>query len=296
MNGAIIAVVDRNGTILGVRVESGVSPDITGNTTNLVFAVDGAVSLVRTGAYFANDSAPLTSRTIQQISQTTITQREVDSNPDVPSDNGNSTLYGPGFVAPVGIKGHFPPGIMFTPQVDLFDIESTNRDSISPITGTRFNVPSQYIPAGGNLVAPESYGQVTGILPTAGAGSPPCLAACRFTRMESSSAASASSFRVRPGTPPKKTRRSTRRRSLTGRSPTMRRSASTWLVAAGGSAAAGLPTNGPVNGRPGSSRIHRTLRPHRPCRHHAQPLRPWRPGGAQSLADVRRDAGRGQPQ
>ena len=167
VNGAIIAVVDRNGTILGVRVESGVSPEITGNTTNLVFAVDGAVSLARTGAYFANDAAPLTSRTIQEISQTTITQREVESNPDVPSDGGSSTLYGPGFVAPVGIKGHFPPGIMFTPQVDLFGIESTNRDSLSTITGTRFNVPAQYIPAGALLVAPESYGQVTGILPSA---------------------------------------------------------------------------------------------------------------------------------
>ncbi len=84
-------------------------------------------------------------------------------------------MAGPGFVAPVGVKGHFPPGIMFTPQVDLYDIESTNRDSFSATTGTRFNVPSQYItavnnpniPAGGNLVAPESYGQVTGILPTA---------------------------------------------------------------------------------------------------------------------------------
>ena len=52
MNGAIIAVVDRNGTILGVRVESGVSPQITGDTTNLVFAVDGAVSL-RAGAISA---------------------------------------------------------------------------------------------------------------------------------------------------------------------------------------------------------------------------------------------------
>ena len=155
VNGAIIAVVDRNGTILGVRVEGGVSPDVTGNTTNLVFAVDGAVSLARTGTYFANEAAPLTSRTIQEISQTTITQREVDSNPDVPSDNGTSTLYGPGFVAPVGIKGHFPPGIMFTPQVDLFDIESTNRDSISPITGTRFNVPPQYIPAGAESGCPR---------------------------------------------------------------------------------------------------------------------------------------------
>ena len=63
LNNAIIAVVDRNGTILGVRVESGVSPQITDNTTNLVFAIDGAVSLARTGAYFANDTAPLTSRT-----------------------------------------------------------------------------------------------------------------------------------------------------------------------------------------------------------------------------------------
>ena len=167
INGAIIAVVDRNGTILGVRVESGVSPQITDNTTNLVFAIDGAVSLAQTGAYFGNDQAPLTSRTIQEISQTTITQREVQSNPNVPNPNGDSTTYGPGFVAPVGIKGHFPPGIMFTPQVDLFDIESTNRDTISAATGTRFNVPPADIPAGGNLVAPESYGQVTGILPTA---------------------------------------------------------------------------------------------------------------------------------
>src|SRR5207302_3801528 len=129
----------------------------------------GAVSLARTGAFFGNDQAPLTSRTIQDISQTTITQREVESNPDVPNPGGNSTLYGPGFVAPVGIKGHFPPGIMFTPQVDLFAIENTNRDSLSNATGTRFNVPKQFIPAGANseFVAPESYGQVTGLLPTA---------------------------------------------------------------------------------------------------------------------------------
>jgi uncharacterized protein GlcG (DUF336 family) len=166
-NDAIIAVVDRNGTILGVRIESGVAPQIITNITNRVFAIDGAVSLARTGAYFGNDQAPLTSRTIQEISQTTMTQREVQANPDVPNPNGDSTLYGPGFVAPVGIKGHFPPGIMFTPQVDLFNIEATNRDSLSPITGTRFNVPKPYIPPGGTLVAPESYGQITGILPDA---------------------------------------------------------------------------------------------------------------------------------
>jgi uncharacterized protein GlcG (DUF336 family) len=165
---AIIAVVDRSGNILGVRIENGVSPLITGNLTNKVFAIDGAVSLARTGAFFANNQAPLTSRTIQDISQSTITQREVDSTPDVPDPNGDSTLYGPGFVAPVGLKGHFPPGVMFTPQVDLFGIEDTNRDSL--VNGTRFNVPQQYIPSGAQTfmtTAPESYGQITGLLPTA---------------------------------------------------------------------------------------------------------------------------------
>ena len=39
----IIAVVDRGGRILGVRVEAGVSPTITGNPDLLTFAVDGAV-------------------------------------------------------------------------------------------------------------------------------------------------------------------------------------------------------------------------------------------------------------
>src|SRR2546421_726149 len=69
---------------------------------------------------------PLTPRTVRFISQSTITEREVNSDPDVPDHN--STLYGPGFVAPVGVGGHFPPGIAETPQVDLFEIEHTNRD------------------------------------------------------------------------------------------------------------------------------------------------------------------------
>ena len=234
VNDAIIAVVDRNGTILGVRVESGVSPQITDNKTNLVFAIDGAVSLARTGAYFGNDQAPLTSRTIQEISQTTITQREVESSPDVNDPNGDSTLYGPGFVAPVGVKGHFPPGIMFTPQVDLYDIESTNRDSISPTTGTRFNVPSKYIPAGGNLVAPESYGQVTGILPTAQcAGLGRCQAAFRSISSSPAEgrprlAASGSFFRAPRVTPPKRTRSSTRRWCVTRTSLTSHKLPSTW--------------------------------------------------------------------
>ena len=183
-NNAIIAVVDRDGRVLGVRVENGVSPAITGNAGNLVFAVDGALAEARTGAMFASDQAPLTSRTIENLSQTTVTQRMAQSNPSV--TDVNSTTRGPGYVAPVGIKAHFPPGIPFTPQVDLFDIEGTNRDSIRHPSANglpkstandvtlpnRFNVAQQYIPAniaaaGTELVPPESYGLVSGLSPDA---------------------------------------------------------------------------------------------------------------------------------
>lgn len=168
-NDAIIAVVDRNGNILGVRVEGGVSPAITGNPDTLTFAIDGAVAKARTGAFFANNQAPLTSRTVQFISQSTITQREVNSDPDIADHN--SPFYGPGFVAPIGVGGHFPPNIPFTPQVDLFAIEHTNRDSIvlpgpDGIRGTaddivlpsRFDLPTDLIPPGQTLTPPESYG------------------------------------------------------------------------------------------------------------------------------------------
>jgi uncharacterized protein GlcG (DUF336 family) len=257
VNNAIIAVVDRNGTILGVRVESGVSTDITGNTVNKVFAIDGAVALARTGAYFGNDQAPLTSRTIQEISQTTVTQREVQSNPDVPSESGKSTLFGPGFVAPVGIKGHFPPGIMFTPQVDLYGIESTNRDSISPITGTRFNVPAQYIPPGGNLVAPESYGQATGILPTAqprGIGTLPGGVPLYKKQPDGSFAEVGGIGVFFPGTTGFATEENSPLNTplvTNHRKPDYAQIGEYMaFVAAGGSAKAGLPFNGPVNGAP----------------------------------------------
>ena len=174
---AIVAVVDRNGVPLGVRVEGNVSTAITGSTEKLVFAVDGALAEARTGAFFGNNQAPLTSRTIQEISQSTMTQREIQSDPNVPAPN--STLRGPGFVAPIGKKGHFPARVMFTPQVDLFEIEHTNRDSIvhpgpSHVKGiddillpARFNADPAYVPLGKSLPPPESYGFVSGILPNA---------------------------------------------------------------------------------------------------------------------------------
>lgn len=210
-NDAIIAVVDRNGRILGVRVEQGVLDAIPDPDT-LVFAIDGAVAKARTAAMFSNGDpnsslAPLTSRTVRFISQTTNTQREVESNPNVDGDSladaNSSTVRGPGFVAPIGVGGHFPPEVMFTPPVDLFAIEHTNRDSnLHPgadgIRGTaddfqlrtgtlddtgmaieltddnnetigRFNLNPNFVPEGQGLYAPESYGHVSnsGLLPDA---------------------------------------------------------------------------------------------------------------------------------
>ncbi len=175
---AIVAVVDRNGIPLGIRVEGNVSPAITGNTEKLVFSIDGALAEARTAAFFASNATPLTSRTINSLSQSTMSQREIQSDPNIPDPN--SPDRGPGFVASVGKKGHFPPRVMFTPQVDLFQIEHTNRDSIvSPgpdhIRGTaddivlpsRFNADPAFIPPGKNLPPPESYGFLSGLLPSA---------------------------------------------------------------------------------------------------------------------------------
>jgi uncharacterized protein GlcG (DUF336 family) len=175
-NDAIIAIVDRNGRILGVRVEDGVSPLITSNSALLTFAIDGAVAKARTGAFFANGGAPLTSRTIEFISQSTMTEREVNSNPNI--QDVTSPFRGPGFVSPVGLGGHFPPRIANTPQVDLFAIEHTNRDSIIhpgfdhvkgtpddiPLSG-RFNVNPAFVPPGQTLFPPESYGFQSGVFP-----------------------------------------------------------------------------------------------------------------------------------
>ena len=183
---AIIAVVDRGGNILGVRMEQGVLDDIPDVATR-VFAIDGAVAKARTAAFFANGDptndkkgtiGPLTSRTVRFISQSTVTQREVESNPN--DDNLNSPLRGPGFVAPIGLGGHFPPGIRDAPQVDLFAIEHTNRDSIlhpgaDGIKGngddiplpSRFNVPLAFIPPGVVVNPPESFGLVSGLMPNA---------------------------------------------------------------------------------------------------------------------------------
>jgi len=198
---AIIAIVDRGGNILGVRVEAGVDAGLQADPQLLTFAIDGAVAKARTAAFFANGDpqsetfAPITSRLVRFISQSTVSFREVNSNPNSADPN----VRGPGFVAPIGVGGHFPPEIAYAPPVDLFAIEHTNRDSIvhpgeDGVKGTadditlrsRFNIDPAFVPfdsdgdgmvdnpdtdadglANLRLSAPESYGFVSGVFPEA---------------------------------------------------------------------------------------------------------------------------------
>jgi uncharacterized protein GlcG (DUF336 family) len=85
-------VVDRSGTILGVYRKAGAPATAIGNFGATVDSAELAVALARTGAFFSNNEAPLSSRTVRFIS---------------------------------GI--HFPPGISFTPNAALYGIENTNR-------------------------------------------------------------------------------------------------------------------------------------------------------------------------
>jgi uncharacterized protein GlcG (DUF336 family) len=179
---AIIAIVDRSGQILGVRVEKDVQDNFAGRPQDLVFAIDGAVAKARTAAFFSNTEAPLTSRTIRFISQSTMTQRVVESNPNI--TDINSPLRGPGFVAPIGVGGHFPPEVRNTPLVDLLQIEHQSRDSsIHPgpdgIKGfggnditlsRRFNVNPAFVSNKAQeymKLFPESYGFQSGMFTTA---------------------------------------------------------------------------------------------------------------------------------
>jgi uncharacterized protein GlcG (DUF336 family) len=88
----VIAVVDRGGSVLAVYRKPGAAASATGNFGAAVDVNDLAVALARTGAYFSNNQAPLSSRTVRFIS---------------------------------GI--HFPPGVANAQNAALYGIENTNR-------------------------------------------------------------------------------------------------------------------------------------------------------------------------
>src|SRR5207249_10180715 len=87
-----VAVVDRAGFALGLLRTQNAPTTAIGNFGQVQGANDVAGALARTGAFFTNDQAPLSSRTVRFIS---------------------------------GI--HFPPGVMNQPPGDLYGIENTNR-------------------------------------------------------------------------------------------------------------------------------------------------------------------------
>src|SRR5678815_3226014 len=64
----VIAVVDRGGNVLGVFRKAGAPAQVVGNFGVMVDANDYAIGLARTGAFFSNDQAPLSSRTVRFIS------------------------------------------------------------------------------------------------------------------------------------------------------------------------------------------------------------------------------------
>ena len=88
----VIAVVDRGGKVLAVFRKPAAASTAIGNFGTPVDVNDLAVALARTAAYFSNNQAPLSSRTVRFIS---------------------------------GI--HFPPGVDNAPTADLYGIENTNR-------------------------------------------------------------------------------------------------------------------------------------------------------------------------
>jgi uncharacterized protein GlcG (DUF336 family) len=88
----VVAVTDRMGNVLAVFRKPDAPSTVIGTFGVLVDTNELAVGLARTGAFFSNDQAPLSSRTVRFIS---------------------------------GI--HFPPGVRNTANAALYGIENTNR-------------------------------------------------------------------------------------------------------------------------------------------------------------------------
>ncbi len=119
----VIAVVDRAGRVLAVFRKPAAPSTAAGNFGANVGVNDLAVALARTAAFFSNNQAPLSSRTVRFIS---------------------------------GI--HFPPGIAFTPNAALYGIENTNRGC----TLTTNYLPGQAVPPALKLDGTVGLGITTG--------------------------------------------------------------------------------------------------------------------------------------
>jgi uncharacterized protein GlcG (DUF336 family) len=119
----VIAVVDRSGRVLAIFRKPSAPATAAGNFGASVDANDLAVAVARTAAFFSNDQAPLSSRTVRFIS---------------------------------GI--HFPPGVTNAPNAALYGIENTNRGC----TLTSSYLPGQSFPPALSLSSSSGPGIVTG--------------------------------------------------------------------------------------------------------------------------------------
>jgi uncharacterized protein GlcG (DUF336 family) len=119
----VIAVVDRSGVVLAAYRKPSAPATATGNFGATVDVNDLAVALARTAAFFSNDQAPLSSRTVRFIS---------------------------------GI--HFPPGVANAPNAALYGIENTNRGC----TLTTNYLPGKSVPPAVSLSGGFGLGVITG--------------------------------------------------------------------------------------------------------------------------------------
>ena len=119
----VIAVADRAGRVLAVFRKTGAPATAVGNFSVVVDANEVAVALARTAAFFSNDQAPLSSRTVRYLS---------------------------------GI--HFPPGIMNTSNAPLYGIENTNRGC----TLSDDFAPGKSIPPARTMSGSTGLGIITG--------------------------------------------------------------------------------------------------------------------------------------
>jgi uncharacterized protein GlcG (DUF336 family) len=119
----VIAVTDRSGYTLAVYKKANAPATTTANFGVTAPADEVAVALARSTAFFSNDQAPISTRTIRYISAT-----------------------------------HFPPGIQFTASGPLYGIENTNRGCGFNVT----YLPGQSLPTPTALAGGPGLGILTG--------------------------------------------------------------------------------------------------------------------------------------
>lgn len=119
----VIGITDRAGRPLAVFRKVGAPATAVGNFSVTVDSNELAISLARTAAFFSNDQAPLSSRTVRYLS---------------------------------GI--HFPPGIANTENAPLYGIENTNRGCK---LSDNF-APGQAVPPPTSLGGANGLGMITG--------------------------------------------------------------------------------------------------------------------------------------